>query len=228
MRRTFRASLFLLLFLVPGVALASVEITDVVYDVPGSDAGHEWVEVTNKGSAGVDLSGFKFLEGGVKHKLTLEQGSAVLAPGASAAIVTDLSTFLLDHPGFPNSVYKSSFSLSNTGETLALVNASGAVEHTLTYKGAPAPPKTAGAKASSKSSPAKSSPPGPQAAAAAQTDASTFTAPGVLPGFGSPLWVWYAALGAVIALGIAGVALARPFRAKELETKGDSLEFEIQ
>jgi hypothetical protein len=228
MRRILKSSFFLLLLL-PGLAFASVEITHVEYDVPGSDEGHEWVEIANKGVADADLANLRFLEGGVKHKLTLAQGSWALAPGASAAIVTDPSTFLADHPGFSKSIYKSSFSLSNTGETLALVNASGTIESSLSYKGTPTPPKAAATKMPAKSS-AKTSAASPdkQAAAAAQADLPTFAPQRGISSSSSNIWIWYAGLAGILALGVGGVVLARPFGAQDPETKGDPFEFKIE
>ncbi|MBC7836511.1 lamin tail domain-containing protein, partial [Acetobacteraceae bacterium] len=129
----------------PGSVFAAVEITQVMYDVPGTDAGREWVTVTNKGTASVDISKFKFLEGGVNHKLILTSGSALLSSGGSAIIASNAATFLSEHPGFVGAVFKSSFSLSNTGETIALINDTGAVEHSHTYiaqKKAPAASKS--------------------------------------------------------------------------------------
>ncbi len=229
MKRILRASL-LLLFLLPATAFASVEITDVVYDVPGSDAGHEWVEITNKGSADADLTNFKFLEGGVKHKLTLAQGSWILAPGASAAIVTDASTFLLDHPGFSQSIYKSSFSLSNTGETIALVNASGAVEHSLSYKGTPTPPKTTSTKSSTKSSTKNSATSSKtQTAAVTNTPQPAFTTTGTSNSPLPSVYMWYAGLGAIILLGILGVLVVGPLSPKKSpETLMPQEEFELE
>jgi hypothetical protein len=140
MRANTRLFFFILLFLaLPASALAAVEITGITYDVDGSDAGREWVEITNKGTQGADISKFKFLEGGVNHKIIAAQGGSVLAPGASAVIASDATTFLIEHAGEMRSIFKSSFSLSNTGESLALINPAGKVEYSTTYTAAPKP-----------------------------------------------------------------------------------------
>lgn len=220
----------------PSIAWAAVEITHVEYDLPGSDEGREWVEITNKGTAEIDLSGFRFLEGGTKHKLTLAQGSWVLASGASAVIASDATTFLSEHPGFAESIYKSSFSLSNTGETIALINTSGAIENSLTYKATPvqktipppASPKSSTAKSSSSSSAKKSS--GNTATAAAPVFAQVDDTPGLEHSTQPAMVWWYAGLAGIIALGVAGVVYARlqPTRlAATPETKRPSEEFEI-
>jgi hypothetical protein len=219
---SFFAFFAVLLFL-PGVAFAAVEITDVMYDPPGSDTGREWVEVTNKGNASVDISKFKFLEGGVKHGLTLAQGEAVLAPGAKAIFASDPLTFLSEHTGFAGTLFKSSFSLSNTGETLALINTKGEVENSLTYAAPPKPapaPKTKSA-SSSKKSTAKTATSTSYAAAAGDS----FDATGAK---NSSLLPWVMGLGGIMVLGVAAVLLVPPRVPSLKETDLNADEFEIE
>ena len=222
MKRILISSFFLLL---PGSALAAVEITKVEYDLPGPDEGREWVEITNNGSSTADLTGFKFLEGGVKHKLSLAQGSWLLASGEMAIIADDPTTFLSEHQGFTKSIYGSSFSLSNTGETLSLVNAAGAIESSHTYQAATPQKAPSVTKATTKKS-SSSSPKQPATVASASFDAftQTSTSENSAPG----LWVWYLGLAVVLGLGVAGVVLAQQNRQKELETKENSFEFEVE
>lgn len=106
--------------LVPALASASVQITEIMYDVSGSDAGREWVEFTNTGASSLDATGFKFFENNTNHALTLLQGSGVLLPGASALIVEDQEKFLADNPSFGGTLFRASFSLGNTGEAVGL------------------------------------------------------------------------------------------------------------
>jgi len=117
----------------PAIAAASVQITEVMYDASGSDDGHEWVEVTNEGSAPVDISKYKFAEGGTNHALKLISGTATLAPATSAIIADDAQTFKTDWPAFNGTLFDSTFNLSNAGETLALKNASSSVEDVISY-----------------------------------------------------------------------------------------------
>ncbi|HYF10371.1 MAG TPA: lamin tail domain-containing protein [Candidatus Paceibacterota bacterium] len=105
----------------PLAASAEVTFTEVMYDLEtGSDSGREWVEIRNDGSASVDVSGYRFREGDSNHTLTLSQGNAVLPPGGVAVIADNPSKFLADHPSFSGTLFDSSFSLSNAGETLTL------------------------------------------------------------------------------------------------------------
>lgn len=110
---------FSLLFLYTKTVCADIVITEIMYDVPGADAGREWIEVKNTGSAAVDLSLLRFLENGTNHKLT--PGGESLVPSGGYAIIADNPTsFAADYPSFSGIIFDSSFSLSNTGEELSI------------------------------------------------------------------------------------------------------------
>jgi len=106
----------LILILFAGPVFASLEITEIMYDLEGSDAGLEWVEVHNVGSTSIDVSQWFFLEGGTYHGMSPE-GFTELGAGEYAVIVQDLTAY---SSGL--SLVKSSFSLSNTGESLSLAD----------------------------------------------------------------------------------------------------------
>lgn len=103
-----------------------------MYDVPGGDSGREWVEVENAGSETVDISSWTFLENGSHHKLSLAEGAGI-APGGYAVIADDPTKFLVDWPSYSGVLYDSSFSLSNSGEPLALLDDSGSTAASVTY-----------------------------------------------------------------------------------------------
>ena len=126
--------LTLLFFVWPLVSYGAVIINEVMYDAPspGADDGREWVEVLNNGSEPIDLAGWKFFEEGTNHTLTPISGS-VIAPNGFAVIVADPAKFAADWPGPSFTIFDSSFSLKNTGESLSLKNNSGEVVDTVTY-----------------------------------------------------------------------------------------------
>jgi hypothetical protein len=126
--------LFAAFLLLPSVSFASVQITEIMYDLPGGDTGREWIEITNTGSDTVDLSTYKLLEGTTNHGLT-EAGSMVLAPGASAILADDPLKFKADWPTFSGLVFNTVFSLSNSGETLSIKKGT-VVEDTIAYSSA--------------------------------------------------------------------------------------------
>jgi len=93
-----------------------------MYDLEGSDTDREWVEVLNIDTLNIDISTFKLFENDTNHKLSIVQGSETLAPGGYAIIADDATTFLQDYPTYTGTLFDSSFSLSNSGETLSLKN----------------------------------------------------------------------------------------------------------
>ena len=131
--RNIAAVAALLYILAPASAFAAVQFTEVMYDVPGADTGHEWLEVTNTGSASVDLTGYKFFQGGVNHGMSVVQGTTTLAAGESAVIAANTTKFLADYPAYAGVLFKSSFTLTNTGESVSLKDKALAVVDSLTY-----------------------------------------------------------------------------------------------
>jgi hypothetical protein len=104
-----------------------------MYDVQGVDDGREWIEIENTDSEAVDLLGWKLFENNVNHGLSVSQGESTIPSGGFAVIADNSQKFLIDWPDFLGTLFDSSFSLGNSGETFALKNASGASVHTLTY-----------------------------------------------------------------------------------------------
>ncbi|MBI2047001.1 lamin tail domain-containing protein [Candidatus Pacearchaeota archaeon] len=109
----------IILFFVSGI-----RINEIMYDLNGSDAGREWVEVYNDGSESLNLTAWKFYEDNQKHNLNLISGSWVIGGGGYFVIADNSATFLQDNPSYAGTLFDSSFSLLNTGESLALWNGS--------------------------------------------------------------------------------------------------------
>lgn len=104
----------------PMYAHAEIIITEIMYNLPGADTGREWVEITNLGGSSIDASRYKFFEANVNHVLTVINGNGVLQPGDSAIITNDSAKFKIDWSSYAGTLFDSSFSLSNTGESFAL------------------------------------------------------------------------------------------------------------
>lgn len=122
-RLGIRIFLFLVVFLfLIKFASADIIINEIMYDYPGSDSNHEWIEVYNNGTEAVNLSGWKFRESGTDHSLTLNNGSYILNISEYAVIADDAATFLTDYLNFNSTLLDSSFDLSNSGEELLLKN----------------------------------------------------------------------------------------------------------
>ena len=99
-----------------------VIINEIMYDLEGSDDGREWIEIFNAGQSSVDLTNWKFYENETNHKLELKQGSILLPPNGYAIIADDPDKFLSDWPSYSGILFDSTFSLSNTGENIAIKN----------------------------------------------------------------------------------------------------------
>jgi hypothetical protein len=112
---------------------AQVIINEIMYDAPDSDDRHEWIEVENLGPSSADLIGWKLFENDTDHHLSLVQGNSSIAPAEFAVIADDAAAFLADHPGFSGTLFDSTFSLSNTGETIALKDSGAVIRDQATY-----------------------------------------------------------------------------------------------
>lgn len=93
-----------------------------MYDPVGADTKHEWLEIFNSGNDPINLEGWKLFEADTNHSLSLYQGSFVLNPKGYVVICDDAATFKNDHANFSGTIIDSIFSLSNSGESLALKN----------------------------------------------------------------------------------------------------------
>lgn len=128
-----RLSIYLFLIYTPLAAFAAVaSITEIMFDPEGSDTKREWVKIQNTGDAPIDLTRWKFVEGGVRHSIVATTKTHVL-PGEFAVIAVDPVVFTSEYPDFSGPVFDSSFSLKNTGETVRLEDASSTQIASVTY-----------------------------------------------------------------------------------------------
>src|SRR3989344_3638165 len=134
MRNLLMKWLFALLFALFLLPYANaVIINEIMYNPNSTDTNHEWIELYNNESFEINISGWKFFESGTNHAMNLIQGGSVISSGSYAVIVDDSTAFLLDYPNFTGNLFDSSFSLSNTGETLVIKNSTNAVIDNITY-----------------------------------------------------------------------------------------------
>ena len=69
----------------------------------------------------------------MNHQIKAIQGTTTLSANSFSVIAADPTQFLKDYTHFSGTLFDSSFSLSNTGETLALKDSSGAVTASVEY-----------------------------------------------------------------------------------------------
>jgi hypothetical protein len=133
MKNTLFSLAFILFgWFLPSIVNAQAVITEIMYDVEGTDTGREWIEIKNIGSEEIDLSAWKFYEANTNHKITA-MGSSILSPGGFALLVDDPAKFKTDNPIFSGLIFDSVFSLGNTGETVVLRDQNAADIDTVTY-----------------------------------------------------------------------------------------------
>lgn len=114
----------------------NVVISEIMYDPAGADDDHEWIEVWNGTDEAIDLTDWEFTENSGDHGLALASGVIIVDAGERFVIAEDAAQFLLDYPEFSGVLFDSSFSLSNTGEMIAIKNAGGDVVDEVTYDSA--------------------------------------------------------------------------------------------
>ena len=121
----FIGGFFICPFFVFGAA-NDVVINEIMYNLPGVDDKHEWVEILNTSNAEIDLTEWKFNDGS-NHALNEPpknggQGSLKISAGEYLILTGDATTFLIDHPGFSGTVIDTVMSLKNTTATLKIID----------------------------------------------------------------------------------------------------------
>lgn len=103
------------------IAYGAFEITEIMYDLDGTDTDREWVEVKNTGSEASDLSKWYLFSDNTKHAL-VPQGESMVPAGGYAVIVQNYSKFVADWSNTPSLVFDSSWTGFNNeeGETISL------------------------------------------------------------------------------------------------------------
>src|SRR4030095_7462422 len=112
-----------------GLALPSVRITEIMYNPPGGNA-HEFIEIQNTGTTPVDLSGWYFQ--GIEFYFPL---GTILNAGARLVLANNdgrSGAFAAQYPGVTPFGWFGG-SLDNSGERIALFDATGRIISAVTY-----------------------------------------------------------------------------------------------
>ncbi len=109
---------FFFSFLIVQSAFA-LQVSEIQYDPAGADTDREWLEIYNDSSTTIKLTDYKFFEANTNHTIskTTEEN---ISPGEYAVLVQDVAKYKIDNPNNALKIFTSSFSLSNSGESLAL------------------------------------------------------------------------------------------------------------
>src|ERR1044071_1378126 len=90
--------------------------------------GEEFIELYNRGTNAVDLSGWHF-----SKSITFVFGNVTLAPGAYLVVSPNTAAFSARYSGITNVVGNWDGTLSNNGETIEIKDAAGNVVDSVTY-----------------------------------------------------------------------------------------------
>lgn len=95
---------------------------------------YEWIEIFNKGTEKVDITGWKFFEEATNHKLTVFRGDFIIDPGEYAVIANDAAKISTKYPAYTGTLLDSSWSsLSEKGEEIGLKNLQSVKVEQFTY-----------------------------------------------------------------------------------------------
>ncbi|MCX5643405.1 MAG: lamin tail domain-containing protein, partial [Phycisphaerae bacterium] len=92
------------------------------------DTKQEWIELFNRGTESVNLTGWGFNDG-----VDFVFPNVTLAAGKYLVVAADVAVFTAKHPGVTNVVGGWTGWLRDSGETLALVDSAGVVVNTVRY-----------------------------------------------------------------------------------------------
>ena len=106
-----------------------VVINEIMYHPSTEEVLEEYIELHNPTAAAVDLSGWRFADG---VEFTFP-ASTSLPPGGYLVVAANLAVFQAKYPDVTNVVGDWIGQLSNSGETIELVNATGGVEDEVGY-----------------------------------------------------------------------------------------------
>jgi hypothetical protein len=110
--------------------------TDIIINEIGAyeKSENEWLEIFNKGTEAIDLTGWKFYEDLTNHKLTVFQNDFIIDAGEYAIIANVAANFKSLHPDFNGTILDSSWSsLKESGEEIGLKNSNGDSIELFTY-----------------------------------------------------------------------------------------------
>ncbi len=103
------------------VAHAALEITEIMYDPKGANAGHQWIEVYNSGTDSVSIDNTWRFNDGSSHYIN-DKDPFVVPPQFYFILTGSKDTFLADHPSYSGTVIDTSMSLHKDGDTISLLS----------------------------------------------------------------------------------------------------------
>jgi DNA/RNA endonuclease YhcR with UshA esterase domain len=125
-------------FILPKIAFAAN--TDIIItEIAAFESdGYEWIELHNKGTEPIDLTGWTFYENETNHKLNEFQNDLIIESQEYAIIADVGEKFLEANPEFTGTIIDSSWtSLKESGEKIAIVDSNQETIESFTYLSCP-------------------------------------------------------------------------------------------
>ncbi len=133
----FKSTFYIFIFLLSVNFSSALQITEIQFDPDGADTDREWVEIYNETANSIDLTQIKFFEANVNHGIDIfnqtNSSEKNVNAGEYVVLAQDINKFKIDFPNYAGKIFKSSFSLSNTGESLALKDKDGNILTNVSY-----------------------------------------------------------------------------------------------
>ena len=107
---------------------ADVVINELMHHAPSGDPGEEFVELYNRGDAAAFVGGWQFDQG-----VTYTLPAVTINAGGYLVVAADLTKFRAIHPGVSNVVGNWTGQLSNGGESVRLIDNTGATVDKVEY-----------------------------------------------------------------------------------------------
>lgn len=112
-RKLLKKITIISLFIITAAYACSLNFSEIMYNPQGSDTGREWIELSNPECK--DLDEYLLFENNINHRINMFSAGTCDYP-----IICDDCTLLLNEYNVTSRLYESSFTLSNTGEFIAL------------------------------------------------------------------------------------------------------------
>ena len=118
-------------------ATDALRLTEVMYKPAGGES-HEYLELHNAGTEPIDLAGFRFPQGDPFDEFVF--GDVTIGPGEYLLVVHNLAAFRSRYGEWLNSIIAGEWiggNLSNSGETITLLDAEGNTVLSFAYSDSP-------------------------------------------------------------------------------------------
>jgi guanyl-specific ribonuclease Sa len=113
LRKALKRIVIIAFFIITAAYAYSLNFSEIMYNPQGSDTGREWMELTNPECE--DLEEFILFENNINHRINMFSNGTCDYP-----LICNDCTLILNEYNVTSRLYESSFTLSNTGEYIAL------------------------------------------------------------------------------------------------------------